>query len=145
MSKKNISIFELFELKRAWFKWEALEQALLVQFLELSGYKYTAIPNSTYTTSIKQKIVNKVTWVNAWLCDLIIILKCKKVLFIELKKKRTFKKNWDYSALSSDWINVSEAQKEWIKELNFCDWVTALVCFGFLEAKETILQQEKTT
>jgi len=40
------------------YKNEDLEQYNLVKWLEINKYKFTAIPNSTYTKSWKQKKKN---------------------------------------------------------------------------------------
>jgi len=58
---KYIYLLQLFDKYFNWLKPEALEQAKLVLYLEKNKYKYTAIPNSTYTTSVKQKTVNTMT------------------------------------------------------------------------------------
>ena len=61
MMEKFLKLNQLFKKNRSWLKKEAVEQALLVLYLEKNNYKYTAIPNSTRTTSIKQKMVNTIT------------------------------------------------------------------------------------
>lgn len=109
-----------------WLKPEALEQANLVLRLEYKGYTYTSIPNSTYTQSIKQKILNKMTWLNSWLCDLLIILKRWSLLFLELKRAK--------KSLSK----VSKEQQEWINNLNNINNVEAIICYGCEEAIEQI-------
>jgi len=65
----------LFNENKAWLKPEALEQATVVLWLEDHLYRFTAIPNSTWTTSYKQKTVNKITGVRPGLCDLLVVLK----------------------------------------------------------------------
>lgn len=58
---------KLFYLSHLFQKWshtlkpEAFEQAKFVLWLEQNGYTYTAIPNSTWTESTKQKAVNTMT------------------------------------------------------------------------------------
>lgn len=52
---------------------EEVEQRNFVQWLEIKGYKYTAIPNSTYTKSWKQKIKNRDTGLRAGFPDMVII------------------------------------------------------------------------
>lgn len=81
---------------------EELEQMALVQYLELKGHKFTAIPNSTYTTSWKQKAKNKATGLRAGLPDLICIVN-DNVVWIELKRTKGGV--------------LSKHQKEWIKAL----------------------------
>lgn len=74
--------------------------------------------------------------------DYCIVLKCGSLLFIELKRIRTHKKNGDFKALSSDGITVSEEQTEWIRRLNCLDNIGACVCFGYLEARTKVLESE---
>jgi hypothetical protein len=133
---------ELFNKFIKWLKWESLEQARLVLWLSQNNYTFTAIPNSTFTKSIKVVIMNKLLWVNAWLCDIIIILKRGSLLFLELKKKRTRKKNGEYKAISSDWISISTEQAKWIEELDNIDNVGACICYGYEEAIEKIKEFE---
>ena len=75
----------LFNRNKAWLKPEALEQAKVVLWLEDHLYRFTAIPNATWTKSYKQKIVNYLTGVRPGLCDLLVVLKGEGLLFIEMK------------------------------------------------------------
>ena len=100
---------------------EAYEQEIVVNWLEINNYKFTAIPNDTYTKSWKQKTKNKKIWVRPWMSDLIIVLKIWAILFLEMKKKRW--PNW--------WANgtqVSEHQKGWemaINRVKNCEYIIA--------------------
>lgn len=78
------------------------EQVTLVKYLEIKGYKHTAIPNSTYTTSWNQKRRNRATGLNAGLPDMVVIVK-NKLIWIELKRIKGGV--------------LSQAQKEWIAAL----------------------------
>lgn len=98
------------------------EQKVVVQYLELIGAKFTAIPNSTYTPSWGQKAMNKAMGVRAGLPDLFIIIK-KQPFFIEMKKKKG-------GVLSED-------QKSWFKAINEAG-IMSYVCNGFNEAKKVI-------
>lgn len=110
--------------------YEEEEQIALIQYLEIKGIKYTAIPNSTYTKSWKQKKKNKDMGLNPGLPDLLLILP-KKLLFIEMKRIKGGV--------------VSKHQKEWIKALNSIGkQIEAVVCRGFEEAIKTIKKYEKT-
>jgi len=102
---------------------ETDEQQTVVQYLELKGYKFSAIPNSTYTKSWKQKAKNKAEGLRAGLPDLLIVLP-NLLLFIEMKRTKGGV--------------VSPVQKEWIEELNKIDGVKAIVCKGADEAIENI-------
>jgi hypothetical protein len=109
---------------------EEVEQAEFVQYLRLKGLKFTAIPNSTYTTSFKQKIKNKRQGLNPGLPDLVICLP-DKLLFIEMKRVKNG--------------TVSNYQKEWIEELNKIPNVEAVVCRGCGEAIDTVEANLKKT
>ena len=95
------------------------EQCALVEWLEIKGYKFTAIPNSTWTTSMNQKMRNKKSGLRAGLPDMLVIHP-KGLVFIELKRTKGGQ--------------VSEFQKEWIDALQNCKNVGAFVCYGCNEA-----------
>lgn len=63
------------------------EQLILIQYLELKGYPYFHVPNSTYTTSFNQKRRNKALGVKAGTPDLFIIAK-GQLIAVELKRQR---------------------------------------------------------
>ena len=109
---------------------ETVEQQILVNYLRFNNYIFTSIPNSTYTKSIKQKIRNKAEWLNPWLPDLLIILKTKKLLFIEMKRN------------SKSLSKISEKQKEWINNLNEIKGVQAVIAYWAKEAIEMIEKYE---
>lgn len=101
---------------------EAEEQKVVIQYLDLHGYKYTSIPNSTYTTSIKQKINNKNMGLRAGFPDLVTIVD-GQFIAIEMKRQKGGV--------------VSQAQKDWIEALNNAG-VPAIVARGAQEAIEFI-------
>ena len=109
------------------YKNEDFEQYNLVQWLELHWYKFTAIPNSTYSKSWKQKRKNYDMWLRPWMSDLIIILKRKNVLFLEMKKKK-WPRWWN------NWSVISVNQKKWMEEINECKNVQYIVCFWYKDA-----------
>lgn len=98
------------------------EQVKLVEYLELKKIKFTAIPNSTYTKSWKQKNKNTKMGVRSGLPDLFLIIR-DHALFIELKRIK--------------WWIVSEYQKSWLSAINQTE-IKAYVAEWFLEAKEII-------
>lgn len=98
---------------------EAEEQKAVVEYLEKRGMKFTAIPNSTYTKSWKQKRKNKEQGLRPGLPDLLVIAK-NKLLFIEMKRVKG-------SATSNE-------QVEWVAELNKIENVEAKICYGAIEA-----------
>lgn len=103
---------------------ESSEQAVVVQYMELKGIKFSAIPNSTYTTSIKQKMNNKRQGVRAGLPDLLAIVN-NQVIMIEMKRRKGGV--------------VSDVQREWHIALNAAGLPT-YVCHGSDEAIELINQ-----
>jgi len=103
---------------------EEEEQIMLANWLNMKNIKFTAIPNSTFTTSWNQKRKNKAMGLNAGLPDLMIILPKKEpaLIFIEMKRQK--------KSLSV----VRKAQKEWINNLNTIENVQAEICYGAEEA-----------
>ena len=103
---------------------EYYDQIALVDFLELKKLKFTAIPNSTYTKSIKQKMKNTAQGLRAGFPDLIILLP-NKMLCLELKR--------EFGGV------LNENQKEWIDALNALGGnIEAIVCKGYEEAKNAV-------
>jgi len=112
---------------------EAEEQKIVIEYLELKGYKFTAIPNSTYTTSWKQKRHNTDMGLRSGLPDLFIILP-NHILFLEMKR---IKKS-----------TVSKEQEEWIKAINGLKLknISASVAYGAdqaIQIIETIVCEKK--
>lgn len=97
---------------------EEIEQIHFVQWLDMKGYKYTAIPNSTYTKSIMQKMKNKRMGLRAGFPDLVVIAE-GKFMCVEMKR-----------LVNS---SLSPAQKEWIEALQAAG-IPAGVCKGAEEA-----------
>ena len=105
------------------------EQIAVVEYLENNGFKFTSIPNSTYTPFKKEKYKNYVQGLRPGLPDLLIV--CPKcLLFIEMKKIKTGK--------------VTENQRAWIDALNKIINVKAEVCFGSEEAIAIIKKYVKS-
>ena len=102
---------------------EEQEQALLVQWLELKGLVFSAIPNSTYTTSYKVKARNTAMGLRKGLPDILVIVG-SKLVFIELKR--------------TEGGVISSYQRKWITDLHECNGVIAGVCYGYEEAKQFI-------
>lgn len=89
---------------------ETEEQAQFVQWLELKGYKFSSIPNSTFTRSWAQKRKNTRMGLRAGFPDMIVIAK-GKFMCIELKRTKggqlsTFQKEW-IEALTAAGIPVA--------------------------------------
>jgi hypothetical protein len=102
---------------------ERQEQELLVRYLEIKGYKFSALPLDTFTKSWAVKMKNKAIGVRPGVPDMMIIVK-SKLIFIELKRTKRGV--------------VSDFQKDWLEKLNKCDGISAYVCKGYEEAKNII-------
>lgn len=94
---------------------EDVEQKIFIEWLEWQKIKFTAIPNSTYTKSWKQKVKNKTMGLRPGLPDLLLIVD-NRLVFIEMKREKGG--------------TVSEYQKEWIEAINRCENAVAVVCRG---------------
>jgi len=110
---------------------EAYEQVLVVEWLKVHNYKFTAVPNDVYTTSWSQKAKQKALWLNWWMSDLIIILKMWWLLFLEMKKNK-WPKWW------LNWSVISEKQLEWEKEMKKVDNCTYEFAHWYDEALRII-------
>lgn len=109
------------------------EQIAFVQWLELVGLRFSAIPNSTYTKSWKQKTKNRLTGLRAGFPDMVVIIpptrskdSVGRFLCVEMKRV----------SLGT----VSQVQKDWIAAINGVDSpsVEARVCKGAHEAIEFV-------
>lgn len=98
---------------------EEEEQRTFVDWLEIKGLKFTAIPNSTYTKSWNQKRKNHAMGLRPGLPDMIVITS-EGLLFIEMKRKKG--------------SVISPEQKEWLNALDYCRGVATKVCYGADEA-----------
>lgn len=97
---------------------EEIEQANFVQWLEIKGYKFTAIPNSTYTKSWSQKRKNMRMGLRAGFPDMVVIAK-GKFMCVEMKRLKN--------------STTSTLQKEWIEALKAAG-IPVAVCKGTAEA-----------
>lgn len=103
------------------------EQVAVVQYLELKGHKFTAIPNSTFTKSWNVKRKNTALGLRAGLPDLIAIIN-DNLVFIEMKRQKGGV--------------LSQSQKDWIKALEDAGQ-TVWVCKGAEPAIENIKKLER--
>jgi len=120
---------------------ETYEQQELSNWLKNNNYIFYKSPSETYTKSWKQKRKNKLEWVTKWFPDTTIILKCNKLLFIELKRQKPILKNWTIGKSPSV---VSEEQLKWKEELNKIENVQCEICYWCNEAIETIKRIDRT-
>jgi len=120
---------------------EAYEQIVFIEWLKEKKIRHTAIPMSTWTSSFQQMRKNKILGVVEGFPDIVCIVPCldkeKRLISIELKKKRKYGKKGQEIGNGS---RVSDAQKEWIDALNECKSVGAFVCYGSEEAIGIISQ-----
>jgi len=102
------------------------EQKALVEVLEILKNQgevlaFTAIPNSTYTTSQLQKYKNYMSGLRRGFPD-IVVVKPGELVCIELKKVKGGR--------------PTPEQLEWVKILDSLPGVRAKVCYGLGEAME---------
>lgn len=98
---------------------EDREQMNLVLWLQEKGYTFTAIPNSTFTRSWKQKLHNKDMGLRAGFPDLVVIA---AGVFMAIEMKR-----------SDGGAGATKLQKAWINQLMSAG-IPARVCNGKDEA-----------
>ena len=103
------------------------EQIAFVQYLEVlqkRGYDiiFSATAQSTYTTSIKQKVTNKAMGVRKGLPDLFVIIDGVPV-FIEMKRRKGGV--------------VSPEQQEWSEKITDAG-ILCITCYGADQARESI-------
>lgn len=105
------------------------EQVAFVEWLEVNGYKFSAIPNATWTSFSQQK-KNKAEGVRPGLPDLLVIVK-NHLVWIEMKRSDLKPKRGGKGGLSKHQIG-------WIEALNGCANCQAYVCYGYTEAVNTV-------
>lgn len=103
---------------------EDQEQIAFVGYLESRGLRFTAIPNSTYTTHMNVKMRNHRLGVRAGFPDMIVVLPGVGLACVEMKRTKN--------------STISPHQKEWIGALNTVPNVEARVCKGYEKAREFI-------
>ncbi len=97
---------------------EDAEQVRFVHWLDDSGYKYTSIPNSTFTKSWNQKRRNHMLGLRAGFPDLVVIAE-GHFICVEMKRVKD--------------SYPTQNQKDWIEALTEAG-VSAKVCKGATEA-----------
>lgn len=105
------------------------EQCAFVEWLEDNGYRFSAIPNATWT-SFSQQQKNKREGVRPGLPDLLVIVR-DQLVWIEMKRSDLKPKRGGRGGLS-------EHQIGWINALNACNNCEVFVCYGYSEAVSTI-------
>jgi hypothetical protein len=114
------------------------EQIAFVQWLELVGLRFTSVPNSTYTTSWKQKSKNYYTGLRAGFPDMVVLVPPTRakdglghLLCPEMKRRQGG--------------TVSAVQKDWIAALNGLGTpnIEARVCKGAQEAMDFVNEHLK--
>lgn len=112
------------------------EAESLATWLRYKQYKFTHIANESGqkgTANIIQMMAKKKRMgTSPWFPDFCIILKRWSLLFIELKRQRKKKKNWELGASPSA---VSDEQKAWVASLSALDNVMACIAYWWEDAK----------
>jgi len=111
------------------------EQVILVKWLDNNGYVFTSIPNSTWTPGYSQQRKNSAEGLRAGLPDLLVIVR-GRLVWIEMKKT-------DRKPKRGGKGGVSEAQRQWIEDLNKCEGCSAHVAYGAEEAINKIKTLDK--
>lgn len=94
------------------------EQIAFVRWLEIKGYRFTAIPNSTFTKHWNVKMRNMKMGVRAGFPDMVVIAE-RQFMCIEMKRKTGG--------------SLSKFQKEWIEALERAG-IPVAVCKGYEQA-----------
>lgn len=105
------------------------EQCAFVEWLEVNGYKFSAIPNATWTSFSQQK-KNTAEGVRPGLPDLLVLVN-DHLVWIEMKRS-------DLKPKKGGKGGVSAAQQGWIDALNRCANCQVYVCYGYVEAVNII-------
>lgn len=104
-------------------------------YLNAMGFRFTHIPNETWTPSFSVKAKNKAMWVSPWVPDYMVIIPARNIYnreFIDQRDRIVF--------IEMKRINcgiVSDNQRERINALIKCD-IPCKVCKWFLDAKRYI-------
>ena len=96
------------------------EQITFVQYLEMRGLKFSAMPLSTFTKSWAVKNRNRQMGVRPGVPDILVALPSIGLLWVELKRVKGGV--------------LSQAQVEWLEVLNQCPGTEAVVAHGAEEA-----------
>lgn len=103
------------------------EAVCLAEYCRTRGFRFSHIPQETFTRNWGTKMRNKQEGVNRGVPDYIVIVR-GRVVFIELKR---IKKS-----------TVSPEQVEWIDALNQCPGVSAFIAYGWNDAVDKICAVE---
>ena len=121
---------------------EAQEQQKLVYWLRIKHIPHFAPTNenNTYKQDRKYAMIAeakaKATGKLKGVSDLVVMLP-KKILFIEMKRRKKKLKNGDYSISHT---KVSKEQYEFLTTVNRYGYAEGRVCYGFEEARGFILE-----
>jgi hypothetical protein len=121
------------------------EAVILFQTLTAMNIDSWHMPQETFTKNWGTKMRNKAEGVRKGVPDYLIYIPAERSkygralsLWIELKKQRTAKKNGELKALSSDGINISEEQQDFIDKFNNVTDTLGHIAFGADEAIEHV-------
>ena len=112
---------------------ENQEAEALARWLKCKWYIFTHIANESWLppkVAMLSAMRKKRMWLSPWFPDFCIILKCKSLLFIELKRAIDYSKSEKGRKLSV----TSKEQLEWQKELNKVKNIQCEICYWAKEA-----------
>lgn len=119
---------------------ESDEQKALVQWLRIKHIPHFAPINENNHSklnrqfSVRNEAKAKAMGKMAGVSDIIVLLD-KKILFIELKRKKKVLKS---GGLSIAHTKASDAQYDFINMVNKFDYAEGAICYGWVEAREFI-------
>lgn len=111
------------------------EQVAFVQWLDISGYKFTAIPNGGHR-HIGQAVKLKEEGVRPGLPDILVIVK-NRLVWVEMKRP-------DLKPKRDGKGGISDEQYRWHDALNACDNCQVFVCYSADEARAVIERIART-
>lgn len=114
---------------------EHQEQCAFVEWLDHTGYKFTAIPNGG-VRNIAQAMILQREGVRPGLPDILVIVK-NRLVWIEMKRRSLRPKRGGKGG-------VSDEQYRWHDALNACDNSQVFVCYSADEARAVIERIART-
>ena len=124
---------------------EAQEQMMLINYLKAKKIFHYANVNENQMSSVSKAMAirvgakHKALGKLAGTPDITILLK-HKILYIEMKQAPKKLKSGRFSLSHT---KVSDSQEAFISKVNEFDYVSAEVCYGFLQAKAFIEEELK--
>lgn len=111
------------------------EQVAFVQWLDMSGYMFSAIPNGGHR-HIGQAVKLKAEGVRPGLPDILVIVK-NRLVWVEMKRPNLRPKKGGKGGISPE-------QYRWHDALNACNNCQVFVCYSAREAQSVIERVART-